>query len=351
MATHLLRAGQDVRLLLTSKWLENGQVPAGYPFPSERMTVLPHLNDRYDLPLLLPRRIDQAVRNADVIHLMGHLSPMAASVCASARRHRRPWVVCVAGVLPFRGRSLLLKRAVQSLWGARVLREAARLIAITEDERSLLATYADSPQRVTLVPNAVELALPASLPAFESSPYILFLGGFHPTKGADLLVEAFARVARSSLEGYSLVMAGAYDESRRAIEALAERFGIRDRIRFPGWLSGDLKIAALSGASFVVIPSRLDAMTIVVLEAGVLGKPVLLTTGCGFPDVESDGGGRMAEPNVDSLADGLAWMARSQDRWDEMGSRMKNLARTYGWPAMTERYVRLFREVLDEARA
>jgi hypothetical protein len=61
------------------------------------MTVLPLLNHRSDVPLLRPRAIDRAVRDADLIHILGHLSPMAPAVCAAARRHRKPWVVCTAG--------------------------------------------------------------------------------------------------------------------------------------------------------------------------------------------------------------------------------------------------------------
>ncbi len=348
MAAHLLRAGHDVRLLLTDKWFEHGQVPRGYPFPRERMTVLPLLNDRYDLPLLRFPAIEKVVRDADVLHLLGHLSPLAAAVCAAARRQRKPWVVCTAGVLPFRGRSLRLKRLVQSLWGRRALREASRLIAITPDEQALLQPFASSPDRVVVVPNAIDDPCPAHPAPFESSPYILFLGGFHPTKGADLLVEAFARVARTELSGHLLVMAGAYDFNRQAIELLAERLGIHDRIRFAGWLAGDSKEAALAGASFVVIPSRLDAMTIVVLEAGRAGRPVLLTAGCGFPDVAVQGGGHLVEASADALAEGLRAMADARERWPEMGENMRRIAQRYSWPAITERYAQLFREVLDE---
>ncbi|MEK6373705.1 MAG: hypothetical protein AABO58_13525 [Acidobacteriota bacterium] len=54
MARHLLDAGEDVRLLITDRWLVDGETAPGYPFPAERLTVLPLINRRYNVPLLLP---------------------------------------------------------------------------------------------------------------------------------------------------------------------------------------------------------------------------------------------------------------------------------------------------------
>lgn len=343
-------------MLITDKWLVGGKPPPGYSFPLERLTILPLINDRYDIPLPRLRLVDRAVEQADVIHIVGYASPMVPLVCAAARRRRKPWVVCTAGLLPLRGRSLPLKRAFQAVWGNRILREAARLIAITQDERATISRYASSPEKAMLLPNAVDI--PALSPeaagekaASRASPYLLFLGGFHPTKGGDLLVEAFATLARNELAGYVLVLAGGYETGREAIEALVRRLGVAERVRFAGWLSAREKEELLSNASFVVIPSRLDAMTMVVLEAAVAGRPVLMTSGCGFPDVEDCGGGRIVEPTVSGLASGLAAMVSSRDHWPEMGRRMQVLARDrYSWDAVMPRYLELFRDVVRETR-
>jgi glycosyltransferase involved in cell wall biosynthesis len=175
------------------------------------------------------------------------------------------------------------------------------------------------------------------------------MGGFHWTKGTDSLVEAFARVSRTELSDYDLVLAG--DHRREAIEALVERLGLRERVRFTGWLMGAEKERTMAEASFVVIPSRLDAMTIVVLEAAVAGKPVLMTTTCGFPEVEEYGGGHLVGPGVDDLARGLQWMVEHRDRWPEMSRRMATLAQRYSWSVMTQRYIDLFRDVVNEAQS
>jgi glycosyltransferase involved in cell wall biosynthesis len=349
MARHLLDAGEDVRLLTSDKWLRNGEPIPEYPFPAERITALPLINRRFDVPLLLPWVIDRAIRDTDVIHI-GYLSPMAPAVCAAARRLGKPWVVCPAGVLPFSGRSMRLKRLFHQLWGARILREAARVIAVTPGEQEMLAPFVRSPERITVVPNAIETTKSTSLD-HAGPPQILYLGGFNPKKGASLLIEAFSSLGNTVLADHSLIMAGVDSPERRDAEKLAERLGVRSRIHFPGWLAGEEKEAALAAASFVVIPSLRDAMTIAVLDAAAAGKPVLMTAACGFPDVERDGGGSIVEATVDGIAAGLAWMFNARDRWPEMGRRMESIAARYSWSVMTERYVRLFDEVVHEASA
>jgi len=351
MAAHLLEAGVDVRLLLTDKWLVEGEAPPGYPFPRERFTVLPLLNRRFEIVLPRPRLVDAAVRDADVIHVTPYMSPLVPPVIAAARRHRKPWVASPVGLLPLRGHSVRLKELFQTVWGNRTLREASRLIAVTQAEVAVLAPYAASPDRVVVIPNAIRERPPGPVPPPhpDARPSLLFIGGFHATKGADLLVEAFARLSRTTLAGHVLVLAG--DARRERIEALAGKLGLRDRVRFTGWLMGAAKEQEMAHASFVVIPSVLDAMTIVVLEAAAARKPVLMTTACGFPDLGTYGGGHLVEPSVEGLVRGLQWMIEHRERWPEMSRGMKALAEKYSWASMTQRYLDLFRGVADEAQS
>ena len=342
MARHLLEAGEDVQMLITDKFLQNGEPPRDYPFPSERLKIARLMNRRYELPWPAQQTIDAAVRQSDVLHLMGHLGALAAAATSAARRHAKPWVVCIGGGLPIRGRSLLLKRTFQFAFGERILREAARLIAITPEEKVLLQSYG----RVALIPNAIDRSGTSPRSTQTVSPYLLYLGGFHPTKGPDLLVEAFARVANGACKEFRLMMAGAYAELQPAIEELARHRGVHERIDFHHYLDKATMREALAGCAFLVIPSRLDAMTMVVLEAAVAQKPVLLTRGCGFTGVDAVGGGLTVDATVDSLAAGLEEMMKRRVEWPTMGRAMATLLADYSWERVTPLYQKLFHEVV-----
>jgi glycosyltransferase involved in cell wall biosynthesis len=354
MATHMLAAGHDVRMLITDKWLEHQEPPPGYPFPSDRLVILPLVNRRYDVPLPLLRRIDRAVAGVDVVHFMGVVSPLVPLVAAAARRRRRPWVICTAGSLQFVSRSLHLKRGFMSLFGDWIMRGAARIVATTARERATLARYAP-PERVVTIPNAIDALAPPHPEAVirrrldvGTAPYLLFMGGFHPVKGADLLVEAFSRVASGPMRDQLLVLAGPRDEGQLALRRQVDRLGLRERVRFPGFLqAGGEKEAAIAFASFVTIPSRQDAMTMVVLEAAQLGTPVLLTSACGFSEFEEHGGGLVVEPTADDLARGLEAMNVAPNRSPEAADCMRSIAERHCWQKVIGQYLQLFREVAE----
>jgi glycosyltransferase involved in cell wall biosynthesis len=81
--------------------------------------------------------------------------------------------------------------------------------------------------------------------------------------------------------------------------------GIIDRVHYIGFISDEAKSQAYHAADLLVIPSRKEAMSIVVLEAGITGTPVLLTDQCGLSEVESIEGGKVVTASVEGLQSGL----------------------------------------------
>jgi glycosyltransferase involved in cell wall biosynthesis len=79
-----------------------------------------------------------------------------------------------------------------------------------------------------------------------------------------------------------LVVAGPDDGQLAALQQLAERLNLRNRITFPGYLDHDSKLSALVDADVVAIPSRSEIFAILALEALMCGTPVLLSSACGL---------------------------------------------------------------------
>src|SRR5207244_3542166 len=140
-------------------------------------------------------------------------------------------------------------------------------------------------------------------------PFILFVGRLNPIKGPDLLLEAFGRL-RHELRNYRLVFAGPDEDMLSDLRLLAARFSIQDRVHFVGYLGGDDKARAYRAAELVVVPSRQEAMSIVILEAAITARPVLATDKCGLEEIETIGGGRAVPATVEGLKGGLAAMLK-----------------------------------------
>lgn len=114
----------------------------------------------------------------------------------------------------------------------------------------------------------------------DGVPVLCALGRFDAWKGFDTLIEALAHVG-----GAVLLLAG-QGEGEANLRALAERFGVSDRVRFLGWL--DDRAALLRRADICVVPSRHEPLGNVVLEAWSAGCPVVAAA--------SEGPGWLIEP-------------------------------------------------------
>jgi glycosyltransferase involved in cell wall biosynthesis len=84
---------------------------------------------------------------------------------------------------------------------------------------------------------------------------------------------------------------------------------------------------ALAHADVFVLPSRNEAFSIALLEAGALGKPVVATSVCGVPELIQDGftGVRVPPEDVDALANGILRVLHDRETAARYGRRLRDL--------------------------
>jgi len=153
----------------------------------------------------------------------------------------------------------------------RAVAAADALWYLTEEERGLMeAIHPVTAQRPHAI-GAVAIDLPPALDgdAFRLrrglGRYLLYAGRTTPGKGMELLLDGYALLRRRHPE-ISLVVIG----GRGGLAAPPE--GVISL----GWLDDAEHWAALAGAEAVVVPSRLESLSLVALEAWAAGRPCLL---------------------------------------------------------------------------
>jgi glycosyltransferase involved in cell wall biosynthesis len=139
----------------------------------------------------------------------------------------------------------------------RVWRRAAGFVATTAGIRDeFLARHGPRP-RVRVVPNGCDVpALPP--PPAGGPPRVVYAGQLYPWKGADVLVQAMARVPQARLVILG-GLAGEGDHGR--VRGLVERLGLAERTEMPGTLAQARVAEELARASVVVAPFLRTAMT------------------------------------------------------------------------------------------
>lgn len=352
----LAKAGADCTVLT----LDIGSVRQRMTkVPEIRLVAVPCLNRRYFVPRISRKALDRLVAGVDIVNLSGHWTVLNAMVFRSCLRQGKPYVFCPAGaLLPF-GRSLLLKKLYTRLVGYDLVRAAACCIAVTEEERTGFQGYGVPAERIAVIPNGIDPddyadPDPAALAAFRQriglpdAAYILFLGRLNEIKGPDLLLEAFQQIA-ARFPGLHLVFAGPDGGMQATLQAAARTPLLAGRVHFTGFLTGEEKTAAIRAASVMAIPSRREAMSIVVLEAGICGTPVLFTDACGLDSLAAAGAGVQVPVAAQAIGAGLATMLSDRAGREAGAVRLQAIvSRQYSWQAQAEQHLRLYQALLGQ---
>jgi glycosyltransferase involved in cell wall biosynthesis len=118
-----------------------------------------------------------------------------------------------------------------------------------------------------------------------SRPAIGFVGGLHPRKGVDDLIEAFKITAEKVPEARLYIVGGG--PYREAYEKQAVATGVGDRIVFFGGQKEPR--AFLLGFDLFVLPSHADPAPLVLAEARGCGCAVIGTSVGGIPEMLAEG--------------------------------------------------------------
>jgi glycosyltransferase involved in cell wall biosynthesis len=348
LAAALARGGAEVELL-TSRFLY-GPVPEpegyrvrecfyrrsvarGLEAPGRRaFKAAEHLPDM----LRLRRRID-----ADVVHYQWLTMPV---LDARLLPSGRPRVMTAHYVLPPRPSRRQVSGARRLFGGmdavvAHSEHGAARL-------REEVGVDAD---RVRVIPHGAfdyftrmpeEKPLPSELEGAEG-PVILFFGLLRPYKGLDILLRAFRE-----LQGAELWIVGNPRMDLGPLHGLAA--AAPGRVRFVTRFVEDAEVPAIfRRADLVVLPYR-DAEQSGVLYTGLaFGKPLVLSSVGGFPEVAATGAARLVAPaDSGELAQALEELVADPAARERLAVAARAAAAgPYSWDAVAAQTLALYREL------
>ncbi|MBI3535638.1 MAG: glycosyltransferase, partial [Deltaproteobacteria bacterium] len=269
----------------------------------------------------------------------------------AVRYLNKPYVFSPVGSLPIFGRSKILKTAYNYIIGQALVSHATGYVAVTQKEVLDFLPYGVDPKRVKVIPNGIrtELLFFEDKEEFLSkigSPrgkIFLYIGRLNPIKGPDLLIDAFIQAQSTlnpTLDKDVLVIAGPDEGMGAELKSKVAQAGLTSRVYFVGYLDARAKSQAYHACDVLVIPSRSEAMSIVAVEGGFCGLPVLLTNTCGFDIVDEVGGGKTVPPTVEGILEGLLFMKSHEAELPEIGRRLKErVTCDFTWDHVTDELV------------
>lgn len=264
----------------------------------------------------------QAWRTRPDIILYGHLllSPLASIARLLSPRSRH--VLIVHGwevwLEPFRKRVPLRERLAVRLG----IDEVISVSRFTAGRMS--KAYRLSRSMFHILPNAVDMTDAAPVPGRPEGTAkrlltVTRLCGQCTYKGCDQVIRAMPLIlARVPEACYDLVGEGAL---RPELERLAEQVGVRDRIRFHGYVDDHQLERIYRSADLLVMPSTGEGFGIVYLEAWKHGLPVVAGNQDASAEVVTHGrNGLCVDPHsVEQITEAVVTLLTDPERAAAMG--------------------------------
>ena len=243
------------------------------------------------------------------------------------------------GLPPVAGRAVLVPTAEDDrairLPIFRPLFQAPRgLIYLTPEEQELVESAGGNGVPSVVVGSGVDV--PAGWRDVDvrarfglREPYVLYVGRIDRNKGVDRLLDYHGELAREWPEAPLLVLAGA------PTIAVPEH----PKVRHLGVVSDAEKHALIAGSTVLVMPSAYESLSLSVLEAWTLGRPVLVNAECRVLEgqcVRSNGG--LFYRGYAEFAPALRMLVERADLQEGLGEAGRAyVAREYDWDIVERR--------------
>jgi colanic acid/amylovoran biosynthesis glycosyltransferase len=152
---------------------------------------------------------------------------------------------------------------------------------------------------------------------------LICVGRLSPEKGHLGLLEAFANMLARGIDA-ELVLVGDGPEKEK-IEQTRSRLNLSGKVRLAGLLAEDATLAEIADADILVLPSFMEGLPVVLMEAMALGIPVVATRVAGIPEliVDEQSGLLFSPANWDELAEKLSRLCSNPPLRSRLGDAGK----------------------------
>jgi glycosyltransferase involved in cell wall biosynthesis len=300
----------------------------------------------------------RAVQSSKIVHAHGH--PYLTSLLAAklAKRYSKPFVLTQHNTfIEYDSIFNEIERVNDLTVGKQTLKEADKIIAVSNATKDYVLTLGAKPDKVTVLHNGVDLVkfrpiegkrqeMRKKLGIAQDAVVALTVRRLVYKNGIDTLIDS-ANIAIKKNPRIVFVAVGKGPDSN-SVKSKIEQLGIEKNFRLAGFVSDEDLPSYYNVADSFVLPSKSgEGLPLVALEAMACGLPVIATNVGGIKEVMIKDYGKLVPPNEPQLlAKAVLEVASGADfssRRDELRAVAEE---RFGWDANVERLVEIYEELI-----
>jgi glycosyltransferase involved in cell wall biosynthesis len=241
-----------------------------------------------------------------------------------------------------------------------IFKFATKTIAISKETKTSLHNVGISPNKIELIPNAVDLdkfnedvsgkPFREELGVSDTQILIGVVGRIAPHKGQDIFIESITDIL-NSFSNSKFVIVGEdttrNDNFMNHLQELITQFKLEKKVYFSGFKPDIPQV--MKALDILVVPSLNEAFGRVVIEAMAMKTPVIATIVGGIPDIIEDGiNGFLISPNnPTTLSEAVVKLLSNNNLHDRISQHgKKTVEKDYSVSTHIKKIQTLYRSVI-----
>jgi glycosyltransferase involved in cell wall biosynthesis len=296
----------------------------------------------------------------DVIHLQGFGHLLTDYVNLIAENPRKILTIHAfpkyleregTGSLPLK----LLYRAYCWTLGKHTLSSAKAITAVSKFTAEECVEKGIPKDKITVIENGIDLEkythvncdeLEQKFHLQKEDVLILSISRVTWYKGYEHAIKAIYEVVKATNKPIKYMNVGLIEDQNYylRLRKQVEKLGLKNSVKFTGFLSHDMKLQALSRADIFLAPSLHEGFGLVILEAMALGKNIIASNCEGFRCIlDNMRTGLIVEPGKSvEIANAILTLLENPGLGRKLSNNAYNEVRKYDWKTIIGKYEELY---------
>jgi glycosyltransferase involved in cell wall biosynthesis len=215
-----------------------------------------------------------------------------------------------------------------------------------------------NPDKIKVIYNGVEESFfnPCSSHELKSTkeryqlfqPFLLYVGNLKPHKNLICLIESFRLVKEEVENELQLIIVGRDVVSYPELKRSAEKLGLRQSVRFLGFIPKSLLSGLYRLAEIFVFPSLYEGFGLPPVEAMACGTPVVAAKTSSLPEILGDAAFFTEVDHPSILAEAITKVLKDDKLKSSLHKRGPVQAHKFSWKKTAQEVLALYRETMQK---
>ena len=349
LSNELYRMSLEIGVLTTA-------IPTEFKmdFPYEVRRVKPRIVAmRNPLALNFLREIEY-IRNFDIIHAHDEHAFTTNIIALTKRKHGKPLIVHSHGLFyPENALESLAVHVYNRTIGKWSLKKADKVITLSDNDRKFIESLGIGGGKIEVVPNAIDPndyntgVNPSDFIekySLDEWRVVLYVGAIIRRKGLNYLIKAVSLIKGKYKVKLLVIGEGKF---KRECEKLVKKLKLQENVLFLGRISKENLMKAYKTADVLALPSLVEGVPTVILEAYLYEKPVVAFNIPEVAEYFSKSSLLVPPRNSKKLAEAIEQIFEEPRKASSIVKKGKKLlSEVFSWSRVTKDIIKIYENLL-----